>query len=237
MRFLNPLANGWTDLNESSFYFFPNVLIRAAEVAAKRIEAGGDMWHASVKREVLYEDANGNKYRMTLRPYTHPTGAANLSLGSIADNADGTRTFTISAEGKLVGWDGALTGVGDNPDDVAGLLIGDYFTHFTDNAYDFDEFRVEEIEAGDFLWVVQAGDVELLSTGTVNVGEPLVCAATGQIEEGTAVDVTNTTTLSTTLRDHEFGPGSRPLAVAVASATSASAGLKSCSLRLPDVHS
>ena len=80
----NDNVNSYTDLNEHSFLRPPHVLVRADDIEYREIITEADLYAAGVNRRVLYEDADGNKFYQEFVPYVHPSGAASLTIGSIA---------------------------------------------------------------------------------------------------------------------------------------------------------
>jgi len=164
-------VNGWTDLGPLSFLFQPNVLIRAANLAAvSPYKETVDILDGSIKRDVFYEDNAGNRYFHELIPYVHPQGAGSVTIGTQATAADGSVTHTTTCEGKLITEAGAIAATGSAPHDanlLAGMLFSDYYTHFDGNYAGHENFHVTTIEEGDFLWVVRRGKVQLAATGTI----------------------------------------------------------------------
>ena len=234
----NALFNSFTDLSDRSWPTPPHVVVLAADLAQRRFLMNSDDYDGSIMRPVLYEDASANKYYMELVPYVHPTGAGDLTIGTVATGATGVVTYTPSAEGRLLGEDGALINTSSPAIDIAGLLFTDYFTHFSDNQDQRENFRVVKIHEGDFLWLVRRGEVYLDSTGALTSGDDLMVSASvaGEVDKSTTIDTTSAVTLNATLVKHLTGAAYRSAGACVARAleTIGGAGLVKAELLLPD---
>ena len=239
MRFNNP--RGFTDLAEHSFLTQPNVIVKAADVALRQIIESADLYHAGGKnRHVIYETTAGVKYALELVPYVHPAAALDITLGSVAYDANNVATFTISCEGRMLSELGVLIGANEEAEDVAGLLFGDYYYHVYDEIHELEAHRAVVIEEGDFLYLVRRGEVQLDSTSAVTDNDDMMSSATvaGEVETATALDTGGTIAdYDATVWKHIYGDGRpRGFALATAIETLAAAGLKWCRLLLPPRH-
>lgn len=234
MRY-NDLRNSFTDLDPRSYLLPPHIIVPKTDYDVHRIDLTADRYQ-SEPRKVLYETVAGVVYYLELVPYIHPAGAAALVLGTIVTNADGSRTFTITSEGRIITETGVLVPAGAVPqrsDSIAGMLFGDYYYHFEDNASKFEQWRATQINPNDFLWLVRRGDVFLDASAGVTSGRKLVSSTgvAGEVREAVALDTTSAVTLSATLQEHLLDP--EYYALAVAKATIAGAGLVQAWLNLP----
>lgn len=236
----NDNVNSYTDLNEHSFLRPPHVLVRADDIEYREIITEADLYAAGVNRRVLYEDADGNKFYQEFVPYVHPSGAASLTIGSIAYASDGTATYTPSAEGRMIDETGVLVPTTSLAKDVAGMLLTDYFTHFNDNLHQREHFRVVEIKEGDFLWLLRRGKCELDMTGAVTAGKDVVVSESvaGEAEQATDISFANVAAIADTLPEHLTGDASPGVGLCIGTAleTIGGAGLCSVDLKLPSRH-
>ncbi len=187
-------------------YWHPNLIIKAADNnftfnTDKRLVDDADIFHPGFVRRVIYRDGSGNEFPMELIPYKHPTGAADLTLGSVAYSAAGVATYTPTIQNQLVLFTGTLAGAAAICGTVAGMLFADYFTHWDDNASKLELGRATKIQAGDILWVVRNGIVNLRAQagGGVLAGKPLVTAADGKLIASTAIATTSVADLKDSL--------------------------------------
>lgn len=203
----NALFNSFTDLSDRSWPTPPHVVVLADDIAKRRFLMTSDDYDGSIVRPVIYENASAQKFYLELVPYVHPTGAGNLTIGTVATSGTGVVTYTPSQEGRLLGEDGALINTSSPAIDIAGLLFTDYFTHFSDNADQRENFRVVTIHEGDFLWLIRKGVVYLDSTGALTSGDDLMVSASvaGEVDKSTTVDTTSAASLNTTLTKHLTG--------------------------------
>jgi hypothetical protein len=239
MRYTRP--GGWTDLAEHSFLRQPNIIVKAEDADLREIITEADLYCAGGKnRHVIYEDSSEVRWSLELVPYLHPAGAGPITLGSIAYSALNVATFTISCEGRLINETGDLVAASEEAEDVAGLLIGDYYYHIQDNADLLEAHRATTIEEGDFLWLIRRGLVYLDSTAAVTNNDDLMSSATvaGEVEPSTALNTAGTIAqYDATLWKHIYGDGNpRGYALATAMETTGGAGLAKARLLLPPRH-
>lgn len=234
----NGLVNGFNDLDEHSWgYFRPNEVIRKTDTDNDRYRTTAELFMAqgSVYRRVTYEVVGGTRYYMELTPYIHPTGAATITLGTVATSAAGVVTYTPTLEGRMLNESGVQIAPTEEARDVAGMLLTDYFTLFTDNIYGKEEFRVLTISEGDLLWLVRNGRVELDVTGTVTAGDIVVSSATvaGEVESAGAIDTASVAAYAASKKKNELGTASpMSFGLALARATGTDTRVL-CDLTLP----
>tara|TARA_R100000951_G_scaffold72911_1_gene61370 strand:- start:749 stop:1447 length:699 start_codon:yes stop_codon:yes gene_type:complete len=185
-------------------YWHPNLIIKAADNnftfnTDKRLVDDSDIFHPGFVRRVIYRDGSGNEFPMELIPYKHPAGAGDLTLGSIAYSADGVATYTATIQNQLILFTGSLSGAAAVCGTVAGMLFADYFTHWDDNASKLELGRATKIQAGDIMWVVRNGIVNLKASGAVSAGSPIVTAADGKLAASSAIAVGTITALKDSL--------------------------------------
>ena len=186
----NDKINSWTDLNEHGYHWQPNIVIKAAEVTALKIYEDAEIWNEGYYRKVFYEDDAANRYYYEMIPFLMPSGAVALTIGSLSTAADGVVTYTPSAEGRLLGEDGALINTSSVANDIGGMLLTDYYYHFNDNLNQREHFRVITLEEGDFLWLVRNGTVYLDASGNCTDGRIAIVSSTvaGEVEDGVDLD-------------------------------------------------
>lgn len=238
MRY-NDKINSFTDLNEYSFLRQPHIVVRKDDIDYREIITEADLYLSGKNRVCIYETAAGVKHYLEFTPYVHPAGAAALTIGTLATSATGVVTYTPTAEGRLINESGVLVPADEEASDVAGMLLTDYFYHFTDNASQHETHRVITINEGDFLWLVRRGKVELDVSGSVSANDILMSSATvaGECQLATVIDVTSTTTLRDTLKKNLLGDANpRFFGLAKAIAARVGAGLVSADLLLPPRH-
>lgn len=232
-------GGGFSDIDEHSWLLPPNVVIRAADIAQRRIVTDGDLYQPNQIRRVWFVDSDGVKHYLELTFYIHPTGAADITLGTVAASATNVVTYTPTLEGRLINESGVQIPTPCLAKDVAGQLLTDYFYHFDDNANQREHNRVLTIEAGDGLWLIRRGDTELDTTGAVTAGDDLVSSTTvaGEVETATAINTGGTIAeYEATLVQHTTGAASpsRGTCLARALETTGAAGQARCWLDLPD---
>ena len=83
----NANINSWTDLNEHGYHYQPNIVIKAAEVTALKIIEDAEIWNEGYYRRVFYEDASANRYYYEMIPFLMPSGAVDLTIGSLSTSA------------------------------------------------------------------------------------------------------------------------------------------------------
>lgn len=186
----NDNVNSFSDLGEHSFQTFPHQVIRNEDFDNNLYREEAEFLNMGYTRKVFYEDGIGNRYYLELVPYRHPTGAANLTLGSKAVTA-GVATFTPSVEGLFLAETGVLVPTAGAPQpvvDIAGLLFADYYYHFTDNMSGLLHFAVETLTEGDFCWLIRNGDWAVDWSGAVNSGDIGISSTTvaGEVEAAAA---------------------------------------------------
>lgn len=235
MRY-RPTDGVWTDLEPLRFHRPPNCLVKAADIAYREIITEADLYAAGMVRRCLFTTTAGVQYYVELVPYVHPDGAADITLGVFVNNSDGTRDFTLQQEGRLINEAGVLVAASEEAVDVAGLLLGDYFTHIAPDDEQYEAFRCNLLEEGDFIWVIRNGIVYLDATAAVTAGDNLMSSATvaGEVETSTALDTTTAITLLATLKKHLTGAAfNLGCCLATALATIGAAGLVKVDLKLP----
>ncbi|MAG68185.1 MAG: hypothetical protein CMK74_20305 [Pseudomonadales bacterium] len=218
MRF-NHKQGVFTDLDPHAAVanMHPFQAIPKERMDSKVVEVGADLIHGASERRVLYQDENGAKFFMVLKPYIHPAGSADISLGAMVDNPDGTRTWTPSVEGVGILLDGTgLHGLLADNEDLAGVLFTDYYTHFDGDPNKLELGRYEAVKAGDLLWVIWRGYVEVQYTAAaVAVGDPVVTAANGEFIKALAINTAGTIAdYNTSLQGHLFGGNNKGVGIA-----------------------
>ena len=209
LRFNQPNSNGFTELGEHIWLRDPNIIVKADAISYKEIIAESDLYNGDNPREVIYEDENGTKWHLECVPYLHPTGAADITLGTIAyDATTGLATFTNTSGGLIIDEDGGLFSSGEKASLAAGQLFGDYFYKKGDNLDEMEVYRATKIEEGDFTWVIRRARTTLPYTGSAPASGDMLMASTtsdGSVEVSTAIDTTSAATLWTTLKKNVLG--------------------------------
>lgn len=225
--------NYWMDESQEIWPSLPFQVIKADD---PWYESTAELFSQQQTRRVSYKEDDGTRWSMELVLYKHPTGAADLTIGTQATATDGTVTYTPTQEGRLISETGVLVptaGAPQNGEVVAGALFADYYTHFDDDYTNFDNGRVITIEEGDLLWVVRRGEFELDFSGAVTAGGHVVTSATvaGEVQAAAAIDTTTAITLHATLAEHLLQRGYK--AIGTAMETLGGAGLGKVFLELP----
>jgi hypothetical protein len=210
----------FTDLDPSSKLLQPDVVVRAADIANRRIIVTSDMYDGSVVRKVLYETTAGVKYYLELVPYLHPVGAGSLEIATVAYSATGVATITPTKDNYGLLETGALCTSGSKAREFAGFLFADYFTHATDNADQQENFRCLTIEEGDFLWLIRGGVWYVYTGDAVTSGEMLIAssATDGKLMDAVDFDPTSVASINSTLFKNMTGDASPRYGEAVARA-------------------
>lgn len=182
MRFI-PRAGAWIDQAPGDTWGrFPNVLVKKERVDSFDFDSSGDQHKQGLDRVVTWVEPDGTHRRMNIRPYFHPIGAADVTLGTLAyDATTGKATYTPTLEGRAIKWNGSLCGAGELAEDVAGFLFTDYFDTYSGDPEQLEGNRVLKISEGDFLYVVWEGDFEADANGAVTAGVQLKTAASGEV--------------------------------------------------------
>lgn len=243
MRF-RPSDGVFTDLNPISYLRPPNCIVKTGDADYRELIKLADLYQAGgINRHVLWEktasNVIGSRYALEFVPYVHPVGAAAITLGTVAYAADGTATYTPTLEGRLLNESGVQVAANEEANDVAGLMLTDYFYHVVDGEELYEAHRALTINAGDFLWLVRRGRVELDATAAVNAGDMLMSSATvaGEVEPSTAINTGGTIAqYHASLIKHLTGSSTPNIAsaLAVAIGTIGGAGLVEAELLLPD---
>lgn len=231
---LPSVGKGFSDIGEHSFLLQPHIIIRAADIAQRRLITSGELYQPGMVRKVWYDDGT-TKHYMELTFYVHPTGAADITLGTIAEAA-GVRTYTPSVEGFFINEAGALIPNPEEVRDIAGQLFADYFYHFDDNINQKEHNRALVLEEGDACWLLRRGDTEASSTTAINADDMFMASTTviGRVEASPAINTAGTIAqYETTVLQNTLGPvrsGAR--ALGRATETIGAAGLFNCHLDL-----
>lgn len=202
MRYDN--LQGWVDVTPAQSWLRPpQVIVRAADITEGAIRADADLYAATTTyRDMFYDTKAGVRYFLRLAPYFHPTGAAPLVLGTLAYDSNNKATFTITQEGRMISEAGALTVATDTNDKIAGMLLGDYFWQMSDNAKELEEYRITQIEPGDFLWVVREGIVFLDADGSCTIDRYAVPTATGEVTMAADFDTSSVANYHTSVKNN-----------------------------------
>lgn len=150
----NHSTGNWTDLESSSKFFHPNIMIKAADVAEQKIVTDSDLFYPGKTRKVIYRQG-ANEFVMELIPYVH--SGATLTLGSLAYDANNVATYTPILQNRMILHTGAQVGAGALVRTIAGVLMADYYTHWDDNSSKRDDHHALTLEAGDFVWLIRRG--------------------------------------------------------------------------------
>jgi len=234
-----PQDGSFTDLDPYSFFFHPNQVITAAELAEgktrSRIEAIADRYSVQNPRKVLWTEKDGTKHYLELIPFFMPTGASALTLGTLSFADDGIGTYTPTLQNDLVLWTGALVGNNARADLVAGMVFADLFTSVPDvDQEKWEVTRVTSLGPGDFCWLVRKGSVNLRADATITDNGALVTAASGEVSPAANVSTASVAAYENSIVEHTTGDG-RPdgECVAIARAARTGAGQVLCELVLP----
>lgn len=151
----------------------PNIILKAAAVAAGGWDLmQGDDFQPGMVRNVIYEDSLQNKWEHEMVLYKHPIGAADVILG--------VRTgvvFVSSVKSELLLEVGTIATTRDNCKDIAGQLLSHYTETngaFGNSASLTEPYWATVLEAGDYIWLIRNGEVELLADDAVLAGQKLV---------------------------------------------------------------
>lgn len=220
MRFI---TSEFRDESQEIWLTQPHILIKAADLAVERINSDGDLFNSIGPRRVSYLHPTEGRINMEMVPYIHPTGAADITLGTVATATDGSQTFTPTQEGRFLDTAGALLPVGavaQDAEDVAGGLLTDYYVHFDGDGQGvgyggLETGRAVVIEEGDFLWLVLRGKFEADFEGAVTAGDPVVsstAAAAGEVRAAVAINTGGTIAqYHATLLERTLGRGFKGL--------------------------
>lgn len=240
MRF-RPQDGTWTDLDEIRHGRPPNCVVKKADSDYREIITSADEYAASGKnRHLIWTTTAGVKYAVECVPFVMPTGAVNVTVATKAYASDGTCTVTPVIEGYLLNESGVLVAATEEAEDVAGLIPTDLYYHYVDQLEIYASDRVTALSAGDFVWLIRRGQVEIYSTATVADNDILISSATvaGQVDPAAAFNLGGTITqYHTGLMQHILGDAyPRAFGLAVATAARTGAGLTQVRLLLPPRH-
>ena len=227
----------FTDLESNHWFKHPTVMITAEDLAVIDISVDDFFF---VERTVIWKPVSGNPRRMVLRPFQMPTGASDLTMGSFTTSSTtGDRTYTSATEGRLIAETGVQVPTAGSPnegEEIAGMLLGRYTSgSITNDRYNPKlSFVQDTLEAGDIIWVVKEGRVQLDGGAAITDGDILGSsdAVAGEVLTAAAIDTTSPASLNTTLAERLFN-GPKGKAIAVARETTAGAGLVLADLYLP----
>lgn len=195
------MRNEWSDGHfefQSSTNFMilmhPCIITKAAEAtAARRLDPDAGIWRESIDvRWVSNDGLTICEFKM--RPYTHPSGAADITIGvNTTDATTGNVTYAPSVEGKSIGIDGVLSGNEETSQAVAGFLLADYYYSQPDDAIDVHQNgRALLIEEGDFLYLVEEGEYEAYVDSAANANDMLVTKNAGNLTAAGAINTAGT---------------------------------------------
>lgn len=174
-------AGTFKQRNGEPMRFHPAVLLRnTTNYTDYRAMPDSDYLNDDNERvDVLYDDGAGTVRSLTLRRFKMPTGAATVTIGSVAWSSAGVGTFTPSKEGYMLATDGTLLDNTDTVKDIAGLLLTDYFlstNYANDNRSEAE--RCVDLREGDVFYVIVAGDVEVYADGATTANRYGIAGAT-----------------------------------------------------------
>lgn len=204
----------WTDLGPSSKLKPPNVVITAAELALMSTnQVTSDLYLlGNETRKVVYAPAGGTKVYMELVLYVQPAATTFATLA------------VATSEGRLIGWDGAVAVAADTANNVAGMMIGPYYSGTNDNPN--VSYIVTALAAGDAIWVCRRGNVPLDFSGTSTAGRLIKVDALGEVQNCAAPSAGYQ-------NDNDVAGTLHGLSVGSVDVASAGAGLKNAFLDLP----
>jgi len=215
-------------------------VVKASEVAYREIIAGSDLYAAGENREVIWElkDSTNTKIHYEFTPYVHPTGAAAITLGTVAYDAVGNATYTPTKEGLFLSEAGVLIAATEEVEDIAGALLTDYYYHVTDELETYEAHRVLTISAGDFLWLVRRCSKYEAKASTAITANDIVISSTtvaGEVEAAGAINTAGTIAqYNTSLFKNLLGDANpRAFGMGLASETIGAAGFFDLELLLP----
>lgn len=230
------------DLGSHTFHHPPNVVIKDEDVDYSRIIETADQFalNPGLRRYIRfitnYTTPAFREFEMV--PFRMPTGAADLTLGAVT-YAGNVATYTPTLQGRLLLRTGALAGASAAVEDIAGMLLDDYFLSSEDNISQMEKSRVTTLEEGDFLWLIKSGDVDFDTDEAVNANDILHIGAGGVGKVGTTAINTGGSIAdyhSSLLLNLLGAANPRAQGVGIAQATVAAPGLVRGNLLLPDFY-
>lgn len=194
------MRNRWSDgrfqfQGATNFFLLqhPCIIIKASEADAANLrDPDAGFWRESI--DVRWTSNDGTIVaEFKMRPYVHPTGAADITLGTTATSSTNVVTYTPSVEGKSIGVDGVLSGNEETAEAIAGFLLADYYYTQPDDAIDTHENgRALLIEEGDFLYLVEEGEYEAYIDSAATDGDMLVTKNAGNLTAAGAINTAGT---------------------------------------------
>lgn len=125
------------------------------------------------------------------RLFRMPTGASAVTLGALSGTP---QTYTPTISHRAILWTGVLAGAAANVHTIAGFLLTDYWKiSRTDGipAHPLGDYNhATTLNAGDWCWLVYAGEFYVDSASAVSLYGALKTAANGQVTASSAVDGT-----------------------------------------------
>lgn len=215
-------------------------IIRAKDVGTPLFPAYTSDRIANWLREAqpaVVETVAGVIKHCKMRLFKMPTGAATLTIGTIAyGSSPGSDVFTPTVEGMVLANDGTLALTADTADTIAGWLLSDYYKTSTgsDTDYNASSGWATDLKEGDLVWLIVEGEHEVLCDNATVIGRHLVPSATaGKVTQAADFNTAGT------INDYHISVKNNTLeqpgffAVAVAKAAIAAAGLVQADIKLP----
>lgn len=195
MRF-RPQDGAFRDLSQHKFLMPPNGIVKASRLAVINRASDG-FYH--LERPVQWVTAAGVVYNMLLIPVVLPTGASDITLGTMAWSGS-TRVYTPTKEGHLLYNTGALVPTASAPqlaENVEGVLFTEYFSSGPSNETYNDKLIGYELtlEEGDLFYVIREMDnCEVYASETITDELAMVSsgAAAGQVADAATFDTGGT---------------------------------------------
>lgn len=187
----------------------PRQIVKAADLALKDwFEAASDAYLNGWVRPVNLRITNTTTgvvtiYPMELVPFIMPTGAATISLCTVAGDV-----ITRVDAGKFITELGVKTAAtGTQPRLVAGQLFSDYYYNPGDDRMKAQVSLARNLGAGDFCWLIRNGRTIVPTTGAVVVYDPLTwsSATAGRLMSAPAWDAATITSSHTTMMRRLLG--------------------------------